>query len=480
MLSTITPEITETFPHPQRDAATMTIITVIGSLNTDMVTVASRMPNAGETLRANSFDVGWGGKGANQAVAAARLSRSNPRKENLEAMFWGGIVQVRMIGAVGEDPFALPLLKSMVEDGVDVAGVKQLKGETTGTAIILVEKSTGENRILYTPGANFSLKPTDNLLPEDGYGDVVIFQLETPLEVVLHHMQHAKASGAQVILNPAPAAEFPDSAFPNITHLILNETEIEILAHLRPGSIGDAFKDFQESELNRLAREFVEKGVSTIVVTLGANGAFYQTASRLKSGLPGKHLPAVKAKVVDTTAAGDTFVGAFAVYVASARSQTGTPISGNLEDELIDDAVAFAIRAAARTVEKPGSQKAIPWLDEVPEEVFDEADEEVKKTRRKTTVKGPRKGSAVRLSCECCHKDKQFCDRKQPCGRCKELRRIDRCVYQCNETTLATTIVSTDADLGSLQIAESSTDDQQFFEDHYTLLSSTSTPLGFE
>jgi ribokinase len=479
-MSTTTSEIKESLPHSQEDVATMTIITVIGSLNTDMVTVTSRMPDAGETLRASSFNVGWGGKGANQAVAAARLSRSNPKKENFEAMFWGGIVQVRMIGAVGEDPFALPLLKSMEEDGVDVAGVKQLRGETTGTATILVEESTGENRILFTPGANFSLKPTDNLLPEDGYGDLVIFQLETPLELVLHHMQFAKSSGAQVILNPAPAVELPDSAFSNITHLILNETEIEILAHLPSGSIGNAFKDFQESELNHLAREFIEKGVSTIVVTLGANGVFYQTASRLKSGSPGKHLPALKANVVDTTGAGDTFVGAFAVYIASAAPQTGTLASGNPEDELIDDAIAFAIRAATRTVEKAGAQKAIPWLDEVPEEEFGEAGEEVRETRRKTTLKGPRKGGAVRLSCERCYKDKQFCDRKRPCGRCKELRRTDRCTYQSQETTPFATITSKDADLSSLQIAEPSIHDQQFFENHYTLLASTSTPLGFE
>ena len=458
----------------------MTIITVIGSLNTDMVTVASRMPSAGETLRASSFNVGWGGKGANQAVAAARLSRSNPKNDNFEAMLWGGIIRVRMIGAVGVDPFALPLLKSMEEDGVDVTGVKQLTGESTGAATILVEESTGENRILFTPGANFALKPTDNLLPEDGYGDVVVFQLETPLELVLHHMQHAKASGAQVILNPAPASALPDSAFPNITHLILNETEIEILSQLPPGSIGNAFKEFQESELNRLARKFIEKGISTIVVTLGAKGAFYQTASRLKSGSPGKHLPALKVNVVDTTAAGDTFIGAFAVYMAAAAPQKGTPTSGNLEDELIDNAIAFAIRASARTVEKAGAQKAIPWLDEVSEEEFREADEEARDTRRKSALKGPRKETPVPLSCERCYKDKQFCDRKQPCGRCKDLRTTDRCTYQSQGSTPFATIVSKDTDSRSLQIAASFTCDRQFFEDHYSLLASTSTPLGFE
>lgn len=454
-----------------QDDEVMAVITVLGSLNTDMVTVTPRVPSAGETLRAKSFDVGWGGKGANQAVAAARLSRSNPRKDDFEAMFWGGLIQVRMIGAVGEDPFAAPLLRSMEEDGIDVGGVQQLSGVNTGTATIIVEEGSGENRILFTPGANYELTPNDELVPGNYYGDVVIFQLETPVDVVLHHMQKAKEAGAQVILNPAPATELPDSAFSNITHLILNETEIEILAHLPQGAISEAFQDFQQSELNHLAREFINKGISTVVVTLGAQGAFYQTASRVHSGLPGKRLPAWKAKVVDTTAAGDTFVGAFAVCMASAPSQSGLS-----EEDAVDDAVQFAVRAAARTVEKPGAQKAIPWLDEVPEPQDAESGERLKTNRKKPISTRPRKGGSQRLSCERCYKDKQFCDRRRPCGRCKELRRTDRCVYHSPDKTPTSSISSPTDDMSTLELGDASKSRQHSLGDESATLSSAASP----
>jgi ribokinase len=156
----------------------MPVITVIGSLNTDMVTRTDRVPNGGETVQAKSFEVGWGGKGANQAVAAARLSRS---KETLKSK---NDITVRMIGAVGKDVFGPQLKKSMEEDGIDMQGVKVFEGEETGTAVILVEESTGENRILVTPGANFALKVSDELVQNDDYGDVTIFQLESPMDVV--------------------------------------------------------------------------------------------------------------------------------------------------------------------------------------------------------------------------------------------------------------------------------------------------------
>jgi ribokinase len=156
----------------------MPVITVLGSLNTDMVTRTERVPNGGETVQAKSFEVGWGGKGANQAVAAARLSRS---KDTLQSK---DDITVRMIGAVGKDVFGPQLKKSMEQDGIDMQGVKVLEGQETGTAVILVEETTGENRILVTPGANFALKVGDELVKNGEYGDVVIFQLESPVDVV--------------------------------------------------------------------------------------------------------------------------------------------------------------------------------------------------------------------------------------------------------------------------------------------------------
>lgn len=151
----------------------MPVITVIGSLNVDMVTRAERVPNAGETVQAKAFEVGWGGKGANQAVAAARLSRS---KDTLKSE---NDIIVRMIGAVGKDVFGPQLVKSMEEDGIDMQGVQVLEGHETGTATILVEESTGENRILVTPGANSALEYS-----EVHYGYVAIFQLENPMDLV--------------------------------------------------------------------------------------------------------------------------------------------------------------------------------------------------------------------------------------------------------------------------------------------------------
>jgi ribokinase len=156
----------------------MPVITVIGSLNTDMVTRTERVPNGGETVQAKSFEVGWGGKGANQAVAASRLSRSKDTPQSKDD------ISVRMIGAVGKDVFGPQMKKSMEEDGVDMQGVKVLEGEETGTAVILVEESTGENRILVTAGANFAVKVGDPLVMNGDYGDVAIFQLESPMDVV--------------------------------------------------------------------------------------------------------------------------------------------------------------------------------------------------------------------------------------------------------------------------------------------------------
>ena len=153
------------------------IISVIGSLNVDLVTRTPRVPVAGETLTTESFSTGFGGKGANQAVACARLSRTQSQATAGEA----SDVEVRMVGAVGEDEFHEGLLKSLQGDGLSTKGVKVLKGKKTGVAVIIVETGTGENRIMFCPGANYEVKVED-LVDEDA--GVVLFQLELPLEVV--------------------------------------------------------------------------------------------------------------------------------------------------------------------------------------------------------------------------------------------------------------------------------------------------------
>lgn len=157
-----------------------------------------------------------------------------------------------------------------------------------------------------------------------------------------------------MILNPAPAQKLPDDIYPGLTYLIMNETETAILSGRPADSVSAS------SDLDSLAAEFIQKGVANIIITLGAEGAYYQTLTALQHQQPGKRLPAAKAKVVDTTAAGDTFVGAFAVKLADAVHKTA-----GKEEGVIDDAIAFAIHAAGKTVEKAGAQSSIPWLDEV-------------------------------------------------------------------------------------------------------------------
>lgn len=157
-----------------------------------------------------------------------------------------------------------------------------------------------------------------------------------------------------MILNPAPAQTLPNEIFPELSYLIMNESEAAILSG-RPADAVDS-----SSDLDAVAKEFFEKGVENVIITLGAEGAYYHTATLLRNNQAGKRIPAVKAKVVDTTAAGDTFVGAFAVKLASAVQE-----SVETSKDAVDAAIQFAIRASGKTVEKTGAQSSIPWLNEV-------------------------------------------------------------------------------------------------------------------
>jgi ribokinase len=315
-------------------------ITIIGSLNTDLVTHTPRVPTGGETLTATSFSTGGGGKGANQAVASARLSRARGSTSS--------DISVRMIGGVGADEFGPPHIEAMKRDGIDTSGIRVVEGKTTGVAVILVETESGENRILLNPGANHTLQPADFATAESlgtPKPDLIVMQLEIPLETVLQVLKTAKHAGVDVLLNPAPAVKLPEEAYGAITHLILNETEAAILSGR---SVDEVEKEGCEWE--SLAGEFLKKGVRNVVVTLGAKGAYYATEGR--SGI-------VKAekveKVVDTTAAGDTFVGGYAVSIVRKGGHQ------SIDDEI----VKFSCRAAGRTVERQGAQSAIPWADEL-------------------------------------------------------------------------------------------------------------------
>lgn len=320
-------------------------ISVIGSLNTDLVTITPRVPSGGETLTATSFSTGPGGKGANQAVACARLSRPKPSSNSQQP---ASDITVKMVGAVGDDEFGPTLFSSLKDSCVDTTGVRTISTTSTGVAVILVEENSGENRILLSPGANHylysnaftSAKSLGSPLP-----DLIIMQLEIPLETVLQILKTAREAGVDVLLNPAPAVKLPDGIYSAVTHLIVNETEAAILT-------GRSVEDVegQGFDWSVVTEEFLQKGVKNVVVTLGAKGAFF--ASREGKGLV--QAPKVK-KVVDTTAAGDTFVGAYAVNMVRKGGNEGVS----------EGDVKLACRASGRTVEKQGAQVSIPWADEI-------------------------------------------------------------------------------------------------------------------
>lgn len=205
-------------------------IAVIGSLNADLVTITPRIPIGGETLTASSFSTGPGGKGANQAVACSRLSRPNPYSKSATT---SDIIEVRMVGAVGKDEFGPMLLKSMEESCIDTDSINVVEGTPTGVAVIIVEEGSGENRIMLNPGANYSLRPEDFLHSKDlgsPLPDLIVLQLEIPLNTVLQILKTSKEAGIDVLLNPAPAVKLPEEVYSAVTHLIVNESEAAILS----------------------------------------------------------------------------------------------------------------------------------------------------------------------------------------------------------------------------------------------------------
>lgn len=306
-------------------------ITVIGSLNKDLVTRTSRVPAAGETITANSFSTGNGGKGANQAVACARLSKDRRTAR--------GDAQVRMIGCVGFDTFGQELIGGLNEDSIETSGVEHIDGILTGVSVIVVEKDSGENRIMFSPGANYELTPEKFIDLAPPLPDLIVLQMEIPLETILQILEIARKHAIDVLLNPAPALELPDAAYQAITHLVLNETEAAILSQI-------SGKDW-----DKIAQKFRALGANNVVITLGSEGAFFATSEG--SG----QAPGEKVKVVDTTGAGDTFVGAYAISVAKATKAGQNPD--------IAEAVRRANKAAAFTVQKQGAQSAIPFRSEV-------------------------------------------------------------------------------------------------------------------
>ena len=295
-------------------------IVVLGSTNTDMVISGKKIPVPGETISGGKFLMNPGGKGANQAVAVARLSAKRGA--------------CTFIAKVGDDLFGRDTAVRMKKDGIDAKLVVDRR-EPSGTALILVDPK-GQNVISVALGANGTLSPKD-IAPyrKDIEGAAaLLLQLETPIPTVLAAAKWAHAAGVPVILNPAPAAKLPKELYACLDWITPNETEAELLTG---GKVTDA------KSAAKAAAVFGKRGVGHVVVTLGVKGAY--------CGDCGKVFPAKKVKAVDCVAAGDTFNGAFVVALAE-----GKPCR---------DAIAFAQAASAISVTRPGAQASVPFRREV-------------------------------------------------------------------------------------------------------------------
>jgi len=297
-------------------------IIVLGSSNTDMIVKVRRLPRPGETVLGGGFSTAGGGKGANQAVAAARA---------------GG--DVVFIGRVGGDPFGEEALRDFEKDGINTEHVVRDETAPSGVALIIVDER-GENCIAVAPGANANLSPSDVEAAGEVFGDaaVLLLQLEVPLETVRAAAGTASRNGVRVILNPAPAQSLDDSLLRCVSILTPNESEAEFLTG---ASVTDA-------EGARAAAETLRaRGAETVLVTLGARGVY--VSDRDFSGV----VPGFSVEAVDTTAAGDVFNGALAVALA--------------EGESLPSAARFANAAAALSVTKPGARPSAPSRREIEE-----------------------------------------------------------------------------------------------------------------
>lgn len=332
-------------------------VCIVGSLNVDYVTVTPRHPGPGETLTATSFSVHGGGKGANQAVAAGRSSFTSTTEQDLT---------VSMIGAVGAgDPQWSGLLKPTLEkSGVTTENIQELEGASTGSATIIIdEDANGENRILVVPGANHAgmkdvNKVIATLTKSKAPPAVVVMQGEIPRDVTLSLLEHLNkvGSGTHVVFNPAPV--FPEgiplSALENMSVAVMNETEALQVARAIPGFDGTNVSE-DDLPLKELSSHFHGAAkVKIMLITLGSKGVYYSTTSGASGMVAGVKVK----KVVDTTAAGDTFVGyfstTFAKFVASGKSLDAF-------DAEIEAAVGKANAAAAMAVQKPGAMSSIPY-----------------------------------------------------------------------------------------------------------------------
>jgi ribokinase len=296
-------------------------ILVVGSINMDLVVRLPQIPKPGETLLGGTFNTFPGGKGANQAVAIARL---------------GG--KVTMVGAVGVDSFGDELIHGLEIEGIDTQFIQRKPGISTGVALIEVD-SKGQNTIAVASGANYALLVEDvrNALVEIGPFDILVMPLETPIDTIIEAVRFAKMYNAKTILNPAPAQKLSSDLLRQIDYLVPNEFEI--------GIVSGSQKQIA-CEIDETKALYSYLGVANIIITMGNHGVIYENPNGKSM-----RIPAYNVEAVDTTAAGDCFVGAFAVGLSEGHSTL--------------ESIQFANAAAALSVERVGAQPSLPHRNEV-------------------------------------------------------------------------------------------------------------------
>lgn len=295
-------------------------IVVVGSSNTDMIIKAPRIPQPGETILGGEFSTAAGGKGANQAVAAARA---------------GG--DVCFIARVGNDLLGANALDGFKKDGIDTSFVFTDEKTPSGVALIMVSED-GENSISVASGANENLSTGDieKSKPSIEEADILLMQLESPIETIKAAAESAKSAGVKVILNPAPAQELSDDILSKIDIITPNETETEILTGMKINT---------EDDLHKAADKLLATGVSTVLVTLGSKGVM------LANEIGKKIIAGFKVDAVDTTGAGDVFNGAFSVAISNGNT--------------LEDSVRFGNAAASISVTRMGAQPSAPKKEEI-------------------------------------------------------------------------------------------------------------------
>ncbi|MFC3188922.1 ribokinase [Pseudocitrobacter faecalis] len=297
-------------------------LVVLGSINADHILNLDSFPTPGETVTGNQYQVAFGGKGANQAVAAGRSGAN-----------------IAFIACTGEDDIGERVRQQLANDRIDVAPVSVIAGESTGVALIFVN-GEGENVIGIHAGANAALSPAlvEAQKTRIAQADALLMQLESPLESVMLAAKIAYQHQTQVILNPAPARELSDELLALVDIITPNETEAEKLTGIRVENDDDAAK---------AAQALHSKGIDTVIITLGSRGVWASVKGE------GQRVPGFKVQAIDTIAAGDTFNGAL--------------ITALLEDKPLNEAIRFAHAAAAIAVTRKGAQPSVPWREEIDE-----------------------------------------------------------------------------------------------------------------